>query len=173
MTEGLLQEQKLKIKLKIKLEKEIAQLKQKLIIEEQIKVQLTRALQIKEDKINELEQKLINLDQERIKKLQDKRKKLIEIEKELLNKLTSGKNTKEIHKEEDAKQKEMNELQQELSRTLASYNVNRKKWVFNQVNNLLKVKGDFLTLREEAIKKLQNCCNHLESSINKERNTIG
>ncbi|CAB5386170.1 unnamed protein product [Rhizophagus irregularis] len=170
MTEGLLQEQKLKIKLKIKLEKEIVQLKQKLIIEEQIKVQLTRALQIKEDKINELEQKLINLDQDRIKKLQDKRKKLIEIEKELLNKLTSGKNTKEIHKEEDAKQKEMNELQQELSRTLASYNVNRKKWVFNQVNNLLKVKGDFLTLREEAIKKLQNCCNHLESSIDKEKN---
>ncbi|PKK71234.1 hypothetical protein RhiirC2_849292 [Rhizophagus irregularis] len=173
MTEGLLQEQKLKIKLKIKLEKEIVQLKQKLIIEEQIKVQLTRALQIKEDKINELEQKLINLDQDRIKKLQDKRKKLIEIEKELLNKLTSGKNTKEIHKEEEAKQKEMNELQQELSRTTASYNVNRKKQVFNQVNNFLKVKGDFLTLREEAIKKLQNCCNHLESSINKERNTIG
>ncbi|PKK64001.1 hypothetical protein RhiirC2_854626 [Rhizophagus irregularis] len=170
MTEGLLQEQKLKIKLKIKLEKEIVQLKQKLIIEEQIKVQLTRALQIKEDKINELEQKLINLDQDRIKKLQDKRKKLIEIEKELLNKLTSGKNTKEIHKEEEAKQKEMNELQQELSRTSASYNVNRKKWVFNQVNNLLKVKGDFLTLREEAIKKLQNCCNHLESSIDKEKN---
>ncbi|CAB4395483.1 unnamed protein product [Rhizophagus irregularis] len=67
----------------------------------------------------------------------------------------------------------MNDLQQELSRTSASYNVNRKKQVFNQVNNFLKVKGDFLTLREEAIKKLQNCCNHLESSINKERNTIG
>ncbi|UZN99664.1 uncharacterized protein OCT59_000931 [Rhizophagus irregularis] len=172
MAEGLSQEQKQTIKLKIKFEKEIAQLEQNLIIEEQIKMQLTQALQIKVDKINELEQKLINLDQERIKKLQNKRKELSEIEKELLNKLTSGKNTKEIHKEE-AKQKEINELQQELSRTLASYNINRKKQVFNQVNNFLKVKGDFLTLREEAIKKLQNCCNHLESSINKERNTIG
>ncbi|CAG8756811.1 21313_t:CDS:1, partial [Rhizophagus irregularis] len=172
MTEGLSQEQKLKIKLKIKLEKEIAQLKQKLIIEEQIKMQLTRALQIKEDKINELEQRLINLDQERIKKLQDKRKELSEIDKELLNKLTSGKNTKEIHKEKEAKHKEMNDLQQELLRTSTSYTVNRKKRVFNQVNNFLKVKGEFLTLREEAIKKLQNCCNHLESSINKERNTI-
>ncbi|PKY37015.1 hypothetical protein RhiirB3_513229, partial [Rhizophagus irregularis] len=135
-------------------------------------MQLTQALQIKVDKINELEKRLINLDQERIKKLQDKRKELSEIEKKILNKLTSGRNTKEIHKEE-VKQKEMNELQQELSRTTASYNVNRKKQVFNQVNNFLKVKDDFLTLRKEAIKKLQNCCNHLESTINKERNTIG
>ncbi|CAB5395160.1 unnamed protein product [Rhizophagus irregularis] len=109
MAEGLSQEQKQTIKLKIKLEKEIAQLEQKLIIEEQIKMQLTQALQIKVDKINELEQNLLTL----------------------------------------------------------------IKSVFNQVNNFLKVKGDFLTLREEAIKKLQNCCNHLESSINKERNTIG
>ncbi|POG81336.1 kinase-like domain-containing protein [Rhizophagus irregularis DAOM 181602=DAOM 197198] len=45
--------------------------------------------------------------------------------------------------------------------------------VLNQTNDFLKVKDNFLTLREEAIEKLQNCCNHLESSINKERNTIG
>ncbi|CAB4487373.1 unnamed protein product [Rhizophagus irregularis] len=173
MVKGLSQEQKLTIKLKNKLKKEIAQLEQQLIIEEQIKIQLTQALQIKNNKINELEKKLVTLDQERIKHLKDKEKELSNIEKELLNKLTSGENTKEIHKEKEAKQKEMNELQQELSRTSASYNVNRKKQVFNQVNNFLKVKGDFLTLREEAIKKLQNCCNHLESSINKERNTIG
>ncbi|CAB4431356.1 unnamed protein product [Rhizophagus irregularis] len=176
MVSDLLQDQKFTTELKAKLaklEKEIAQLEQKLIIEEKIKIQLTQALQIKEDRINELEQGLINLDQERIKKLQDKRKELSEIEKELLNKLTIGKNTKEIHKEKDAKQKEMNELQQELSRTSASYDANRKKLIFNQVNNFLKVKGGFLTLREEAIKKLQNCCNNLESSINKKRNTIG
>ncbi|UZO02680.1 uncharacterized protein OCT59_021159 [Rhizophagus irregularis] len=172
MVKGLSQEQKLTTKLKTKLEKEIAQLEQKLIIEEQIKMQLTQALQIKDDKINELEKKLVTLDQERIKQLKDKVKELNKIEKELLNKLTSGENTKEIHKEKEAKQKEMNELQQELSRTSDSYDANRKKLIISQVNNFLKVKGDFLTLREEAIKKLQNCCNHLESSINKERNTI-
>ncbi|CAB5350404.1 unnamed protein product [Rhizophagus irregularis] len=172
MVKGLSQEQKLTTKLKTKLEKEIAQLEQKLIIEEQIKMQLTQALQIKDDKINELEKKIVTLDQERIKQLKDKVKELNKIEKELLNKLTSGENTKEIHKEKEAKQKEMNELQQELSRTSDSYDANRKKLIISQVNNFLKVKGDFLTLREEAIKKLQNCCNHLESSINKERNTI-
>ncbi|PKY29720.1 hypothetical protein RhiirB3_474536 [Rhizophagus irregularis] len=172
MVKGLSQEQKLTTKLKTKLEKEIAQLEQKLIIEEQIKMQLTQALQIKDDKINELEKKLITLDQERIKQLKDKEKELSKIEKDLLNKLSSGEDTKEIHKEKEAKQKEMNELQQELSRTSASYDANRKKQILNQVNNFLKVKGDFLTLREKAIKKLQNCCNHLESSINKERNTI-
>ncbi|EXX63039.1 hypothetical protein RirG_156090 [Rhizophagus irregularis DAOM 197198w] len=173
IVEGLSQEQKLTTKLKTKLEKEIAQLEQKLIIEEQIKMQLTQALQIKEDRINKLEQRLINLDQERINKLQDKRKELGEINKELLNELTGGKNTKEIHKEKEAKQIEMNELQQELLRTSTSYNVNRKTQVFKQVNNFLKVKGEFLTLREEAIKKLHSVCNHLVSSINKERITIG
>ncbi|CAB4393481.1 unnamed protein product [Rhizophagus irregularis] len=166
MLEGLSQDQKLTIKLKAKLEKELAQLEQKLINEEQIKEQLTQALQIKEDKINELEQKLIGLDYERIKKLNNRRKKLNEVEKELVNKLTSGENTKNIHKEKEAKQKERNELKQELSRTSASYNANRKKLVFNQVNNFLKAKGDFLTLREEAIRKLQNCY------TSKERNTI-
>ncbi|CAB5359810.1 unnamed protein product [Rhizophagus irregularis] len=173
MVKGLSQGQKFTTKLKTKLEKEIAQLEQKLIIEEQIKMQLTQALQIKDDKINELEKKLVTLDQERIKQLKDKEKELSKIEKKLLNKLTSGENIREIHKEKEAKRKEMSELQQELSKTSASYDANRKKLIISQVNNFLKVKGDFLTLREEAIKKLQNCCNHLESSINKERNTIG
>ncbi|CAB4494007.1 uncharacterized protein OCT59_004858 [Rhizophagus irregularis] len=104
-----------------KLEKELAQLEQKLINEEQIKEQLTQALQIKEDKINELEQKLIGLDYEHIKKLNNRRKKLNEVEKELVNKLTSGENTKNIHKEKEAKQKERNELKQELSRTSACF----------------------------------------------------
>ncbi|CAB4473914.1 unnamed protein product [Rhizophagus irregularis] len=156
-------------KLKAKLENEISQLEHKLINEEQIKMQLTQALQIKEDKINELEQRLINLDQERIKKLIDKEKELSEVKGELVNKL-SGEDTKEIPKEKEAKQKELDELQQELSRTSASYDANRKKKVLNQVNKFLKAKGGFLTLREEAIKKLQNC---LESFINKEGNTIG
>ncbi|PKK57818.1 hypothetical protein RhiirC2_720975, partial [Rhizophagus irregularis] len=62
MVKGLSQEQKLTIKLKTKLKKEIAQLEQKLIIEEQIKIQLTQALQIKNNKINELEKKLVTLD---------------------------------------------------------------------------------------------------------------
>jgi serine/threonine protein kinase len=162
MIEGLSHDQKLNIKLKNKLEKEIARLEQKLINEEQIKEQLTQALQIKEDRINELEQKLIKLDYERIAKLIDKRKELSEIEKELVNKLTCGENTKEIHKEKEAKQKEMNELKQELLKTSASYDANRKKQVLNQVNKFLKVKGDFLTYREEAIKKLQNCYHRLE-----------
>ncbi|UZO13395.1 uncharacterized protein OCT59_004894 [Rhizophagus irregularis] len=156
-------------KLKAKLENEISQLEHKLINEEQIKMQLTQALQIKEDKINELEQRLINLDQERIKKLIDKEKELSEVKGELVNKLSGG-DTKEIPKEKEAKQKELDELQQELSRTSASYDANRKKKVLNQVNKFLKAKGGFLTLREEAIKKLQNC---LESFINKEGNTIG
>ncbi|PKY52665.1 hypothetical protein RhiirA4_497170 [Rhizophagus irregularis] len=95
-----------------------------------------------------------------------------EIDKELLNILSSGKNTSKIHKEKKVKQKEMEEFKQEFSRTSASYNANRKKWVFKQVNNFLKAKGDFLTLQEEAIEKLQNCCNYLESSVNKERNTV-
>jgi chromosome segregation ATPase len=166
MVEGLSHDQKLNIKLKNKLEKEIARLEQKLINEEQIKAHLTQALQIKEDRINELEQKLIKLDYERITKLIDKRKELSEIEKELVNKLTCGENTKEIHKEKEAKQKEMNELKQELLKTSASYDANRKKQVLNQVNNFLKVKSDFITSREEAIKKLQNCYNRLERGKN-------
>ncbi|PKB93900.1 hypothetical protein RhiirA5_440050, partial [Rhizophagus irregularis] len=85
---GLSQDQKLTTKLKVKLEKEIALLEQKLINEEKIKKQLTQTLHIKENKINELEQRLISLDYERIKKLVDKRKELSEIEKELINKLT-------------------------------------------------------------------------------------
>ncbi|CAB5376828.1 unnamed protein product [Rhizophagus irregularis] len=75
-----------------------------------------------------------------------------------------------IHKEKDDKQKEMNEFKQELSRTSASYNINRKKIVFKHTNNFLKVKGDFLSLQEEVIEKLQNCYDYLESSINKEKN---
>ncbi|CAB4400375.1 unnamed protein product [Rhizophagus irregularis] len=169
MMEGLSQNQKLTIKLKNKLKKEIVQLEQKLINEEQIKMQLTQTLQIKENRINELEQKLIKLDYERIIKLIDKKKELNEIEKELVNKLTCGENTKEIHKEKEAKQKEMNELKQELLKTSASYNANRKKQIFNQANNFLKAKCNFLIWREEAIKKLQNCHNCLE----KGKNTIG
>ncbi|PKY55141.1 hypothetical protein RhiirA4_474408 [Rhizophagus irregularis] len=169
-----LEKEKAKLeKEKTELEKEIAQLEQKLNIEEQIKIQLTQALYMKEDKINELEQRLINLDYERIKKLKVKEKELTKIKEELVNKLSSGKNTKEIHKEKEAKQKEIDELQQELLTTSAAYDANRKKQVLNQVNNFLKAKGNFLTLWEEAIKKLQDCFNHLESSINKVRNTIG
>ncbi|PKY57230.1 hypothetical protein RhiirA4_509350 [Rhizophagus irregularis] len=94
---------------KAEMKKEVAQLKQKLNIEEQIKMQLTQALQIKEDKINDLEQILIDLDYERINKLE-----------KLINILSSGINIKEIHKEREAKQKEIDELQQELSTTSAS-----------------------------------------------------
>ncbi|CAB5359028.1 unnamed protein product [Rhizophagus irregularis] len=110
---------------KAEMKKEIAQLKQKLNIEEQIKMQLTQALQIKEDKINKLEQRLIDLDYERIKKLKVKEKELIKIKEKLINKLSSGKNIKEIHKEREAKQKEIDELQQELLTTSASYDTNR------------------------------------------------
>jgi serine/threonine protein kinase len=144
-----------KAELKAKLENEITQLKQKLFNEEQIKVHLTQAIHIKEDKINKLEKELINLDQKRIKQLKDKEKELNEIKKELVNKLTSGENTKEIHKEKEAKQKELNELKQELLKTSASYDANRKKQVLNQVNKFLKAKGNFLTLREETIRNLQ------------------
>ncbi|GBC48387.2 kinase-like domain-containing protein [Rhizophagus irregularis DAOM 181602=DAOM 197198] len=160
-------------KLKAKLEKEIAQLEQKLIIEDQIKMQLTQVLQIKEDKVNELEQRLVVLDYERIERLKDKEKELSKVIEELVNKLTSGENTKEIHKEKESKQREMVELQQELSKTSAFYYSNKKKQVLNQANNFLKAKDNFLASREEAIKKLQNCCNNLERFTNKERNTIG
>ncbi|POG61723.1 hypothetical protein GLOIN_2v1701974 [Rhizophagus irregularis DAOM 181602=DAOM 197198] len=128
-------------------------------------MQLTQALQIKEDKVNELEKNLVTLDQERIKQLKVKEKELSKVKGELIDKLTSGENTKEVHKEKEAKQREINELQQELSRTSVSYNANRKKQVLKQVNNFLKTKEAFLTLREEAIKKLQNCYNRLVNSI--------
>jgi serine/threonine protein kinase len=164
MMEGLSQDQKLTIKLKSKL----AQLGQELSNEEQIKVQLIQALQIKEDKIYELGQKLIDLDYERIEKLKDKRKELSKIKEELVNKLTYEENTKEIHKEKETKQKELDELEQELFKTSTSYDANRKKQVLDQVNNFLKAKGDFLTLREEAITKLQDCYSHLESTTIKD-----
>jgi serine/threonine protein kinase len=92
-----------KNEIKAKLENEIIQLKQKLINEEQIKVQLAKAMYVKDDRINKLE---INLDQDHIKK------------------------------------------------TSAFCN-NKIKQVLNQVNEFLKAKSDFLTLREETIKKLQ------------------
>ncbi|CAB4430986.1 unnamed protein product [Rhizophagus irregularis] len=69
MLKALLQSQDLNGKeneLKAKLEKEIIQLEGKLNNEKQIKAQLNQALQFKENKINELERKLIYLDQERI-----------------------------------------------------------------------------------------------------------
>ncbi|GBB83317.1 hypothetical protein RclHR1_10040006 [Rhizophagus clarus] len=87
---GLIQNQRFAAKLKIKCaksEKEIAHLVQRLDNEEQIKVQLTRAIQIKEDKINELEQKLINFDSQ---------KELDEFEKKSVNELTNEENTKNI-----------------------------------------------------------------------------
>jgi serine/threonine protein kinase len=95
-----------KAELQTKLE-EIVQLEKTLINEEQIKVQLTQALQIKEDKMNKLEKELINLELEHI------------------------------------------------TQTSVSYNGKRNKQILNQVNKFLKAKSEFLTLREEAIKKLQ------------------
>jgi hypothetical protein len=48
-------------------------------------------------------------------------------------------------------------IKQLEKKSLASYNNNRKKQIqiFNQVNKFLKAKGDFLTLREKTIRKLQ------------------
>jgi serine/threonine protein kinase len=46
-------------------------------------------------------------------------------------------------------------IKQPEKEILASYDDNRKKQILNQVNKFLKAKGDFLTLREETIKKLQ------------------
>ncbi|GBC09946.1 hypothetical protein RclHR1_09220002 [Rhizophagus clarus] len=161
MVRDLSIEQKLSTELKAKLEEEINQLEQKLNNKKQIKEQLVHALQIKKDKINELEQRLIILDNERIRKLKDKTNELSKIEKELINKLTSGENTKEVHKEKEAKEKELDELKKELSRT----DTNRKKRVLEQINKFMESKSDFLSLREEVIKKLQNCCDRLESSI--------
>jgi serine/threonine protein kinase len=112
-----------KAELKAKSE-EIDQLEKKLINEEQIKVQLTQALQIKEDKMNNLKKELINLDEKCIKQLA-------------------------------GKEKELNEIKQEIKKTSASYDNNRKKQILKQVNKFLKAKDDFLTLREETIKKLQ------------------
>ncbi|GES80796.1 kinase-like domain-containing protein [Rhizophagus clarus] len=161
---GLLADHRLSIKLKAKLEKEIAQLGQKLNNEKKIKEQLNQTLQIKENRINKLEQELINLDNKRIKQLKDKEKELSNIKQELVNKLTKGEDTKKTHKEKEAKQKEMDRIKQELLRTSASYNANRKKQVLNQVDRFIGSKSDFLTLQEDAIEKLQNCYNYLESS---------
>ncbi|GES77272.1 kinase-like domain-containing protein [Rhizophagus clarus] len=156
---GLSADQKFNAKLKAKLKREINKLEQELKYEKQIKEQLVQALQIKEDKINELEKKLINLDNERINTLKNKRNELKKIKKELINKLSSGEDTKEAHKEREAKEKELDELEKELSRTDA----NRKKRFHNEVNKFMESKSDFLTSREEAINKLQNCYNHLKS----------
>jgi hypothetical protein len=112
-----------KAELKAKSE-EIAQLEKKLINEEQIKVQLTQALQIKEDKMNKLKKELINLDEEYIKQLA-------------------------------GKEKELSAIKQEIKKTSASYDNNRKKQILKQVNKFLKAKDDFLTLRKETIKKMQ------------------
>ncbi|GES80842.1 kinase-like domain-containing protein [Rhizophagus clarus] len=114
---GILQDQKFTAKLKIKcakLVKEIAQLEQKLNNEEQIKVQLIQAIQIKEDKINELEQILINLD--------NKNKSI--------NELIGGESTQKIHKEKE----EMFGLQRELSKTSTSCNDSRKEQVLDMDN---------------------------------------
>jgi hypothetical protein len=161
----LSQEQKLNAEQKAELEEKIKEVERRLINEEEIKKQLTEALQIKEDKLNKLEQELINLDQERIKKLVDKREDLNKMEKELVNKLTSGVNTREYYREKEAKQKEIIDLEQELSETSASYDANRKKQVLNQVNKFLKTKDDFLTYREEAIKQLQKCHDRKKNAI--------
>ncbi|GES77299.1 kinase-like domain-containing protein [Rhizophagus clarus] len=160
---GLLADQKFNTKLKAKLEKEIKQLELKLNNEKQIKEQLAQALRIKEDEISELEQALITLDNERIKKLKDKKDELIEIEKELINKLSSGENTKEVHKEKEAKEKELDELKKELLRT----DVNGKNRVLHQVDKFILFKADFLTLQESTIEKLQDCHDRSLSSNNK------
>ncbi|GBC07115.1 hypothetical protein RclHR1_07260006 [Rhizophagus clarus] len=81
MIGGLSADQKLNAELKAKLEKEINKLEQELNYEKQIKEQLIQASQIKEDKINELEQKLINLDNDRIDTLKDKRNELKKLNK--------------------------------------------------------------------------------------------
>jgi hypothetical protein len=170
MMEGLSQDQKLSIKEKDKLKKQIDQLEQELSKEEQNKVRITKDIQTKEDNIKKLEQRLS--DCERFKKLKDKRKELNEIEKEIVKKLSCGGNTKVLNEQKKVKQKELDELKRELTKTTNPHDANRKKQVLEQVNNFLKAKGDFLTSREEAIKKLENCHNRLASSTNKVRNSI-
>uniref|UniRef100_U9SPQ4 Uncharacterized protein n=1 Tax=Rhizophagus irregularis (strain DAOM 181602 / DAOM 197198 / MUCL 43194) TaxID=747089 RepID=U9SPQ4_RHIID len=136
MLKALLQSQDLNGKeneLKAELEKEILQLEGKLNNEKQIKAQLNQALQFKENKINELERKLIYLDQERIGQLKAKERELIEIKKELVDKLTRGEDTKEIHKEKQAKKKELNEIRQELMKTSASCSTNKGRHARNEI----------------------------------------
>jgi hypothetical protein len=91
-----------------------------------------------EKEIVRLEQKLI--DEEQIKKqlthISQIKDKINELEKKLV--ISNQECIKQPRKE-----------------ILASYDDNRKKQILNQVNEFLKAKGDFLTLREEAIKKLQ------------------
>jgi hypothetical protein len=84
---------------------------------------------------------------------------LNKIKKELINKLSCGGKTKEIHEEKEAKQNKLNEIKQEIMKTSASYNNNRKNQILNQANIFLNAKDNFLTSRENAIKNLQNCSN--------------
>ncbi|GBB89145.1 hypothetical protein RclHR1_15830001 [Rhizophagus clarus] len=140
---GLIHDQRFTAKLKIKcvkLEKEIAQLVQRLNNEEQIRVQLSWAIQIKEDKINKLEQKLINFDSQ---------KELNEFEKKSENELTNEENTTNIYKEREV----MIYLQQESSKTSIFYSANRKEQDLN-MSNLDKV-----------IEELKKRFNHLENSL--------
>ncbi|GES80970.1 kinase-like domain-containing protein [Rhizophagus clarus] len=143
MMRGFLQDQKFTAKLKAKcakLKKEITQLEQKLNNEEQIKVQLTQAIQIKEDKINELEQILINI---------VNKEELSVLEKRSVNESTSGKNTEKIHKEKE----ETIGLQQEISKTSTSYDASSKGQVL------------YMSNFDKVIEELKQRFNELESSL--------
>jgi hypothetical protein len=158
----LSQEQKLNAKQKAELKEKLNEIELKFNKGEQTRKQLIEDLQIKRDKIDKLEQKLINFDQNHIKK-QDKREEPNKIGKEFINKLKSRVSAKKYFREKEAKQKEIIDLEQEKS---ASDDADRKKQVLNQVNKFLKTKDDFLTYREEAIKQLQKC-------YDRKKNTIG
>ncbi|GES97215.1 kinase-like domain-containing protein [Rhizophagus clarus] len=144
MLTGLAQDQKFADKSKARLKNEIAQLEQKLITveqdllsEQQTKTQLTKALHIIENKMNELDQKLISL--------VDKKK--------------------ESTSEEDANKEIYEENEDKVIIDLDEYDIDDgNKYIFDQVINFLKAKSNFLTLQDEAIEKLQVCYNRLEQN---------
>jgi serine/threonine protein kinase len=122
-------------------------IEQKMQLESQELTNEEKAAKLEEE-ITQLEKKLINEEQIKVQftqALQIKEDKINKLEKELIN----------LNEQLTNKEKELDEIKQEIEKTSASYNKNRKKQILNQVNKFIKAKDDFLTLREEIIKKLQ------------------
>jgi serine/threonine protein kinase len=122
-------------------------IEQKMQLESQELTNEEKAAKLEEE-ITQLEKKLINEEQIKVQftqALQIKEDKINKLQKELIN----------LNEQLTNKEKELDEIKQEIEKTSASYNKNRKKQILNQVNKFIKAKDDFLTLREEIIKKLQ------------------
>jgi DNA repair exonuclease SbcCD ATPase subunit len=149
------QEKKEKAELKAKLEKEIFQLEQELNNEERIREQLAQALQIKNNRVDELENELINLQKELIEQLKEKEKKAQE---ELINKLHEGGSTAENHKKNEEIKKQIKETQKESKKVQKD----RENLIIKETKTYLTAKRQFINFRQATIESLQGFYNAFE-----------